>query len=385
MKQLFAMLMIAISAAGTGAAYAQNSLPTASSAMSASAPIASSPDKLPGVESVDILKQNQAERSRDQPGNLAPTYRIVKGGEKNYSSLPALEAGVLIQGKAQFLGQARAVTAGEAWRRYRNGPLTMTGGWLLLIALTAVAAMYFLRGEIKLHAPRTGRLIERFTPAERTIHWSMAISFVALALSGITILFGKHVLLPVFGLTLFGWLAFLCKNIHNFSGPIFTVSIILFFVKFARDNLPHVSDMKWFAKFGGLLSGEHVSSHRFNAGEKVLFWGVVVGLGLIVSASGFVLDMLIPSLEYTRATMQLASITHVVAAILTVSVVIGHIYLGTVGMEGAYASMRTGYVDDTWAKEHHDLWYADIESGKIQRMRSQGSQAADAKPATLNV
>ncbi|MFZ6772633.1 formate dehydrogenase subunit gamma [Undibacterium sp. SXout7W] len=330
---------------------------------------------LPGVESVDILKQNQAERSQTQPGNMAPVFRSVADGTKHYSSLPALEAGVLIQGKTQFPGQNRATTAGEAWRQYRNGPLTMIGGTLLLVALAAVAAMYFFRGQIKLDGPRTGRLIERFTPTERTLHWSMAISFVTLAVSGGIILFGKHILLPFFGLTLFGWLAFLCKNIHNFVGPVFTVSIILFFIQFVRDNLPDASDIKWLSKMGGLMNGEHVSSHRFNAGEKIVFWGVVVSLGLVISASGFVLDMLIPGFEYSRAYMQIASVVHVIAAVLAASAVIGHIYLGTVGMEGAYESMRTGYVDDVWAKEHHDLWYADIEQGNIPRVRS-GQQSA---------
>lgn len=365
MRSLILSLTLALTAT---LASAQNAGQTAAPANAAAATAPA--EKLPGVESVDILKQNQAERTQTQPGNLAPTYRLVADGTKHYSSLPALEAGVLIQGKTQFPGQARATTAGEAWRQYRNGPLTMIGGGILLAALAATAAMYFFRGQIRLDGPRTGRLIERFTPTERTLHWSMALSFVTLALSGIVMLFGKHILLPVFGLTLFGWLAFLCKNIHNFVGPIFTVSIILFFIKFARDNLPSASDIKWMSKLGGLLSGSHVSSHRFNAGEKIIFWGGVVGLGLIVSASGFVLDKLVPGFEYTRAYMQIASVVHIAAAMLAAGMVIGHIYLGTIGMEGAYESMRTGYVDDVWAKEHHDLWYADIEQGKIPRVRS---------------
>lgn len=375
MKSLFAMLSLLIATTAANAVEVQNPLPA--KAATSTAAIAPLPDKLPGVESIDILKQNQAERTRDQPGNAAPTFRIVNDGTKHYSSLPALEAGVLIQGKAQFPGQTRAITAGEAWREYRNGPLTLLGGWLLLITLAAIGAMYFFIGKIKLHAPLTGRMIERFTPGERALHWSMALSFVMLALSGITILFGKHVLMPLFGLTLFGWLGFLCKNIHNFIGPVFTISIILFFVKFVKDNLPSASDMKWMTKFGGLLSGEHVSSGRFNAGEKVVFWGGVVGLGLIISASGLVLDMLMPAIEYSRATMQIANITHIVAALLAAAMVMGHIYLGTVGMEGAYASMRTGYVDDTWAKEHHDLWYAEIENGHIPRIRSENSARSE--------
>lgn len=337
----------------------------------------------PNVESIDILKQNQAERSQTQPGNLAPTYRIVNSGTQNYSSLPALEAGVLIQPKAQFPGQARATTAGEAWRQYRNGPLSNIGGWVLVIVLLLIAAVYLIKGQIKLEGRVTGRLIERFTSVERFAHWTMAISFVLLALTGGTLLFGKYLLLPVFGLTLFGWLGFACKNIHNFMGPVFTASIIVFFVLFVKDNLPAKGDLKWLANFGGLLGGKHVSSGRFNAGEKIIFWGAVVLLGLIISASGFVLNMLVPGLLYTRGTMQIANIVHIVATVFAASMILGHIYLGTIGMEGAYQSMRTGYVDDAWAKQHHDLWYDDIQSGKVARNRSTEKQTETAKQANV--
>lgn len=336
---------------------------------SAEAPPA--PVNIPQVESVDILKQNQAERSSVQPGNLAPTYRAVKEGGEHYTSLPYLEAGVLIQPKAQFPGQERATTAGEAWRQYRNGPLTQIGGWLLVLALAGVSAMYFLRGPIKLKSPRTGRLIERFTSVERIAHWTMAITFLILAVTGILMLFGKYVLLPIFGHTLFGWLAYASKNIHNFVGPAFTVSTIVFFIIFVKDNLPHKSDIQWLKRGGGVLGKGHVSAGRFNAGEKIWFWGGVVVLGLIVSGSGFFLDMIVPGVEYVRANMQIAHIIHLVAAVLVVSMSVAHIYIGSVGMEGAYEAMRTGYVDDAWAKEHHDLWYDDIQNGKVPRVRSQ--------------
>ncbi|MDP3669007.1 MAG: formate dehydrogenase subunit gamma [Telluria sp.] len=338
---------------------------------------------VPYVDSIDILKQNQAERSESQPGNLAPTYRIVNSGTPNYSSLPALEAAVLIQPKAQFPGQARATTAGEAWRQYRNGPLTNIGGWILTIVLLVIVALYLIKGQVKLEGTATGRLIERFTLVERLAHWTMAISFVLLALTGGIMLFGKYVLLPVFGLTLFGWLAFACKNIHNFLGPVFTVSIVVFFVLFVRDNLPAKGDLNWFVRFGGLFSGKHVSSGRFNAGEKIIFWGAVVLFGLIISTSGFVLDMLVPGLLYTRGTMQIANIVHIVATVLAASMILGHIYLGTLGMEGAYQSMRTGHVDDAWAQQHHDLWYDDIQSGKVARYRSPGQQTDTAKQANI--
>lgn len=369
-KWMAGLAALALLAGLSSIAVAQNA--DANKAVPA-APVAT--QAMPKVEPVDIMKQNQAERSRDQPGNLAPTYRIVVEGRKNYSSLPAREAGILIQPKAQFFGQARATTAGEAWRQYINGPLTKIGAWLLLLTLLVLGATYLFMGQVKLKEKRTGRLIERFTLFERVTHWTTAISFVLLAITGVTMLFGKYVLLPVFGLTLFGWLAFACKNIHNFVGPVFFGGIVVLFILFVKHNLPAASDLKWLVKLGGMFSGAQASSGRFNGGEKVWFWGGVVLLGLIVSASGFVLDMLVPGFDYTRGNMQIASIIHIIGALLVASVALGHIYMGTIGVEGAYEGMRTGYVDDTWAKEHHDLWYADIQSGKVPRIRTRQGAA----------
>ena len=369
MKKWFAKLILGLSlvAASTGIAMAQTG--------DAGTPAPAAAQNMPNVDSVDILKQNQAERTKVQPGNLAPTFRTINEGGQNYSSLPAPEASVLIQPKAQFFGQARATTAGEAWRQYRNGPLTKIGGWLLIAAVLGIATMYFIFGPIKLKEGRTGRLIERFTSVERLAHWTMAISFVILAVTGITMLFGKYVVLPVFGHTLFGLLAYLCKNIHNFVGPVFTVSTIVFFVIYVKDNLPEASDLKWLTRAGGAIGKGHVSAGRFNAGEKIWFWGGVVALGLVVSASGFVLDMLFPGIESTRGNMQIANAIHLAGAVLLASMSLAHIYIGTIGMEGAYEAMRTGYVDDAWAKEHHDLWYDDVKSGKVPRVRTEEGAA----------
>jgi formate dehydrogenase subunit gamma len=334
----------------------------------------------PAVQSIDILDQNQAERSVTQPGNMAPVFRAIKDGGTHYSSLPALESGMLIQPKAQFVGQTRATTAGEAWRQYRNGPLTNIGGWLLILAPLALLAFYLAVGPIRLKGKLTGRLIERFTSIERLAHWTMAISFITLAISGVIMLFGKYVLLPVFGHSLFGWLAYGLKNVHNFVGPLFTLSIVVFFVMFVKSNLPEKSDLQWIARAGGAIGKGHVSAGRFNAGEKMWFWGGMVVLGLIVSASGLVLDHLVPGILYTRGNMQLASVIHIIGAVLVASASMAHIYIGSVGMQGAYSAMRTGYVDDAWAKEHHDLWYQDVLDGKVARVRTEKREAAIGDP-----
>lgn len=339
----------------------------------------------PGVQSANIFSiapdantdpkyadQNNGERNKVQPGNNAPIWRQVGAGATGYSSLPASEApeaGNLIQPFVQYPG-SKLTTAGEAWRQVRNNWIIPYGGSLLLIAALAIALFYYGKGTMKLHGQETGRKIERFTPLERAAHWTNAIAFVCLAVSGLVIAWGKFFIQPIIGNALFGWLTYALKNLHNFAGPLFAVSLIIVFVTFLKDNWPSKEDITWLLKGGGLLSGQEVPSHRFNAGEKVVFWLGVLGLGVIVVASGLVLDKLIPGLIYERGTMQIANMIHGVATVLMMAMFMGHIYMGTIGMQGAYSAMRTGYVDETWAKEHHELWYDDIKAGKIPAQRS---------------
>ena len=351
--------------------------PTASAPAAESAKAAA-----PGVQSANIFSiapdantdpkyadQTNGERGKVQPGNNAPMWRQVGAGVTGYSSLPTPEAGNLIQPFVQYPG-SKLTNAGEAWRQVRNNWIIPYGGSLLLIAALAIAMFYYGKGTMKLHGAETGRKIERFTPLERSAHWTNAIAFVLLAVSGVVMAFGKFFIQPIIGNALFGWLTYILKNVHNFAGPLFAVSLIIVFVTFLKDNFPSKEDITWLLKGGGMLSGQEVPSHRFNAGEKVVFWFGVLGLGLIVVASGLVLDKLIPGLIYERSTMQIANMVHSVATILMMAMFMGHIYMGTIGMQGAYSAMRDGYVDETWAKEHHELWYNDIKAGKIPAHRS---------------
>ena len=355
-------------------------LGAAAQAVAPAAAPAAGADAAAGVKSANIFQiapgadadpkykdQTNAERGQVQPGNNAPMWRQVGQGVTGYSSLPlsqAPEAGNLIQKFVQYPG-SRLTNAGEAWRQVRNQYLIPYGGSLLLIVLGAIALFYWRKGTIELHGQETGRKIERFTPLERSAHWANAIAFCALAISGIVMAFGKFFIQPVIGNALFGWLAYALKNIHNFAGPLFAVSLVIVIVTFVRDNLPSKEDITWILKGGGLFSGTEVPSHRFNAGEKILFWSGVFFLGLVVVGSGLVLDKLIPGLVYERGTMQISHMVHAVATFLMMAMFMGHIYMGTIGMRGAYSAMRDGYVDETWAKEHHELWYDDIQAGKI--------------------
>ena len=313
-----------------------------------------------------------AERARSQPGNNAPLWRAVRGvgGQGGYSSLPATEANVLIQSFVKYPG-APYVSAGEAWRQVRNGWIIPYGGSLFLLVLAAIALFYFARGPLGGRLRDTGRTIERFTYFERTAHLAVAATFVLLALSGLTMAFGKFFVLPVIGATLYGWLAYALKTLHNFVGPLFVVSLVVVIVGFVRDNLPQRGDLAWLVKAGGFLGGKEAPSHRFNAGEKLIYWLGAVVLGLLVAGSGLVLDMLLPNLAYTRAQMQVWHMVHAVAAMLMMTLFLGHIYLGTIGMKGAFAGMRSGRVDEAWAQEHHELWFNDIRAGKIPAERTQ--------------
>ena len=295
-------------------------------------------------------QDTQAQRQQAQPGNNAPVWRDVRSGKAGYTAVQGRETGVLVQ------------SAGETWRQLRNGPIIRYGGWWVVLVLIAIGAFHMLHGPIGLHGPPTGRMIERFSAFERIAHWSMAISFCVLALSGLIMLFGKYVLLPVIGHTLFSWLADLGKTLHNFVGPIFLFSIVVFVIKFIGDNIPRAYDLTWLAKGGGVLSGEAVPTGRFNAGEKIWFWGGVIGLGTVSGASGLVLDF--PNFDQTRSTMMLANIVHVVSALFFITWALTHIYLGTAGTTGAYEGMRNGYVDETWAREHAQYWYDDVKSGR---------------------
>lgn len=320
-------------------------------------------------------EQSNAERKQVQPGNNAPMWRQVGQGNTGVTNFPYPEYGTLIQPFVQYPGSAYT-NAGDAWRQVRNHWIIPYGGSLLVIALVAVGLFYWRNGPIKLHGKPTGRVIERFTAFERAAHWVNAIAFLALAVSGIVMAFGQFFLRPIIGNTLFGWLTYALKNIHNFVGPLFAVSLVVVILTFVKDNWPRKEDWVWLLKGGGMLSEHEIPSHRFNGGEKVLFWAGVFLFGLLVVGSGLVLNKLLPGLDYFRSDMQIAHMIHASASAIMMAMFVGHIYMGTVGTEGAYKAMKTGYVDETWAKEHHELWYNDIKAGHIPAQRT-----VDASPA----
>jgi len=310
----------------------------------------------------------EAARQQTQPLNNAPVWRDVRSGDINQyqtTQVRGIETNILVQ------------TEGEVWRRIRNGPITVYGAALVIFAIVVLGAFYLWKGPIKVHGPMTGRKIRRFSGWDRTIHWTVALTWLALAISGVLLLFGKYVVLPLFGYTLFSLLLVVAKNLHNFVGPVFLIAAALMFFTYLGRNIPRVQDIGWLKKGGGMLTGEHVPSGFFNAGEKIVFWVGLFLFTLIVGASGIVL--LFPNFDQGREIMQYMHIVHATTAVVYVAMMLGHMYLGTVGMAGAYDTMRgDGMVDEQWAKEHHEYWYNDVMAQRGQA----GSGTVSTAPAS---
>jgi formate dehydrogenase subunit gamma len=230
-----------------------------------------------------------------------------------------------------------------------------------------MAVFYLIRGPLDVppNEKRGGRLIERFAPMDRYAHWLLAITWVTLAITGLILSLGKSVLLPLIGYTLFSWLAILAKNLHNFVGPVLIVAVPFLFIRFIRDNGVGADDVKWFLNLKGYFQGHEHPSGRFNAGEKLVFWFVLVILSTILIVSGLVL--VFPNFDQTRSTMQVANVVHMVASYVAIALALVHIYLGTIGMVDAYRAMRYGYVDESWAKHHHLRWYEDVAAGRARQ------------------
>ena len=246
---------------------------------------------------------------------------------------------------------------GNTWRLLRNGPIGTISGFLLLATPLLIFGVYL--GVRPAPIPHeAGRRLERFSRWQRWVHWATAYSFLALTFTGVLILFGKNVLLPLMGHDVFYFVAMLSKLIHNFVGPLFIVCSVIMFVTFVRKNVFRRWDWQWIKSAGGLMSHKEIPSGYFNAGEKIWFWGGVVMLGMLMSVTGLILNFV--NFGQTRYVLQIADYLHLAGSTLYIVAAMGHIYLGTLGTPGAYQGMREGTVDANWAKAHHELWYDEV-------------------------
>jgi formate dehydrogenase subunit gamma len=246
--------------------------------------------------------------------------------------------------------------AGRRWDYFHEITLHRMGAIVILGMVALLAVAYLILGRIRISAGRSGKKVQRFSSFERFSHWLTAVSFVVLGLTGLNITFGKILLLPLLGAEAFSNLAQWAKYVHNFVSFAFVLGLILIVSLWIKDNIPRRVDIDWIRQGGGFIKSKHAPAGRFNAGEKAVFWGAL-GAGAAVSISGVLL--LFPFYVTDIAGMQAAQIIHAVIAVLFVALIIAHIYIGTLGMEGAFEAMGTGEVDLNWAKEHHDQWLAE--------------------------
>jgi formate dehydrogenase subunit gamma len=281
----------------------------------------------------------------------------VREGDAGYTAVPGAETGVLIQN-------------GENWRQLRNRVIANYGGWFLLGVLVAIALFFALRGTVKIDGGRSGVRIKRWNAFERTIHWSTATLFFILTVTGLSMLFGRAVLIPVLGPKGFAAWADLAMAMHNYLGPWFGGLVVVMMLMWIRHNIPDASDFKWFAKGGGMVGKAHPDAGMTNGGEKLWFWFICT-VGMVVIAAGLVLNF--PNWGFTRSEMQLANMVHSIGAMAWVALWFGHAYIGTVGSEGSLEAMTTGYVDENWARQHHNLWLDDVKSGGAASARHAGS------------
>jgi formate dehydrogenase subunit gamma len=292
-----------------------------------------------------------------QPGQVNPTASSVNEQQllqelnriEGRISIPDTKEGVLIQ------------PAGQGWRFFHEVVLRWIGAIALIGMLALLAIFYLVRGKVKIAAGRSGRTILRFDVLERAVHWMTAVSFIILALSGLNITFGKPLILPLIGPEAFTILSIAFKYAHNYLSLPFTLGVIFMLFLWVKNNIPNELDVKWLKEGGGIVGDKHPPARRFNAGQKGVFWIVVLG-GSIMAISGYIL--MFPFYGTNIASMQWAQIFHGVVGVLFIAAIFAHIYIGTLGMEGAFEAMGSGEVDVNWAKEHHKLWVEEEMGGR---------------------
>jgi formate dehydrogenase subunit gamma len=269
-----------------------------------------------------------------------------------------------IQGRVSIPDERSSVLmqpAGREWREFRIVALRWIGALVILGMLAALVIFYLSRGMIRVESGRSGRTIVRFNSFERFVHWMTATCFIVLAISGLNVTFGRALLLPLIGHDAFSEWSQWAKYAHNFLSFPFTIGVVLIFLMWIGGNIPNKVDVDWMKRGGGMIGHDHPPAYRFNAGQKAIYWIVVIG-GVLVAASGY--QLMFPFYLTGIEGMQLAQMVHSIIAVLFVAAMLAHIYIGTIGMEGAFEAMGTGVVDANWAKEHHSLWFEEQNARK---------------------
>ena len=307
--------------------------------------------------------------SAQQPSSVNPTAAAVKE-QQLLNELSKIQGrGTIPDTKSYVLEQ----TAGRDWRNWHEVTLRWIGGIAVLGMLALLVIFYLVRGQVKLESGFSGRKIVRFNALERFVHWLTATCFIVLSISGLNITFGKPLLLPFLGPQAFTTWSELAKYAHNFLSFPFTIGVVLIFLMWVGGNIPNAVDVAWLKRGGGIIGDDHPPAERFNAGQKLIYWIVVLGGGCS-AITGYLL--LFPFYGTGISGMQTAEVIHATVSVLFIAAMLGHIYIGTIGMEGAFEAMGEGTVDVNWAKQHHRLWLED-ETSRGAKSTSTRTQPAE--------
>lgn len=304
-----------------------------------------------------------------QPTSVDPTADAVKERQLLQQLNRIQGLGTIPDTKSYVIEQPM----GRVWRQFHEVWLHWIGAIAILGMLALLTVFYLVRGKVRLESRRSGVNIVRFSPFERFVHWMTATCFIIQALTGLNITFGKGVLLPVMAPNAFSTWSLAAKYVHNFTSFPFTLGVILIFFMWLAGNIPNRVDIAWLKRGGGITGHDQPPAYRFNAGQKGVYWIVVLG-GTAVIVSGYLL--MFPFYGTTIAGMQLAQVVHGVVAVLFIAAILAHIYIGTIGMEGAFEAMGKGTVDLEWAREHHSLWLTEEATGIGPDVRGQPSSTA---------
>jgi formate dehydrogenase subunit gamma len=298
--------------------------------------------------------------SAQQPTSVNPTAQSVQEQQllkelnriQGRSSLADSKTGTLEQ------------PAGRDWRQFQQGTLRWIGATAILGMLVVLMLFYLIRGMVRIEAGRSGYTLVRFNAFERFVHWMTASCFIVLALSGLNITFGKELLIPLVGAQTFATFAQWAKYAHNYLSFPFTLGVVLMFLMWIAWNFPSGVDLRWVKEGGGIVGSKHPPARRFNAGQKAIYWVVVLGGGA-AAVTGYLL--MFPFYATDIAGMQTAQMVHGIVGLVFIAIMLAHIYIGTIGMQGAFEAMGKGEVDTNWARQHHSLWFEkQAEKGRVQ-------------------
>lgn len=340
-------------------------------------------------------QQDQTPQSGPIGGNVPGDSRGIASDSDLWRALKSGETGTVSDRNPAAAPSIQ--TRGMDWLRFRSENFATYSAWGIVGMIALLALFFAVRGRIRIgHGGPSGEKISRFKFVERLGHWLLASSFIILALTGLNLVFGREVIIPLLGKEAFATLTVYGKLAHNYIAFPFMVSLVWVAITWIWYNIPHPRDLVWFARGGGILGGGHPPAKKFNAGQKIIFWLVILG-GVSLSLSGWTLlfpftthhfaDTFqainsvfgtgLPTTFTIIEEQQLAVSWHGIVSVFMICVVIAHIYIGSVGMEGAFAAMSTGEVDRTWAKEHHSLWVEEEDAKSSRSSRPETVQPAE--------